>query len=68
MITSSVAIRLANAPYAWGPSRRAATIVNPYVATFMTAIATAMAPPPLSSWVTRRVGVTGGKRMRDSRA
>jgi hypothetical protein len=34
----------------------------------MTAIATAIEPPPLSSRVRRREGVTGGKRMRDSRA
>ncbi|GAB2447381.1 hypothetical protein GCM10027062_31350 [Nocardioides hungaricus] len=70
-MTSSVAIRLAKAPYAWGPSRRAAIIVKPYVATFMTAIATAMEPPPpsspRSSRVRRRVGATEPKRMRDSR-
>ena len=46
LMTSSVAIRLANAPYACGPRRRAAAIVNPHVATFMIAIATAIEPPP----------------------
>ena len=45
-MTSSMAIRPAKAPYWRGPRTRAATIVKPYVATFMTAIATAMLEPP----------------------
>ena len=49
VITSRVAIRPAKAPYAGGPSRRAAIIVKPYVATFMMPIATAIEPPPPSS-------------------
>src|SRR4051812_41997414 len=48
LITSSVAIRLARAPYGLGPSRCAARTVKAYVATFMTAIATAI-PAPLRS-------------------
>ena len=43
-----VAIRAANAPYSAGPSSRAAIIVKPYVATFMTPIATAIELPLLS--------------------
>ena len=37
-----MAIRLAKAPYWRGPRIRAASIVKPYVATFMTPIATAI--------------------------
>ena len=44
--TSSSAISEATAPYAGGPSARAATIWKPYVATFMVRIATASPPLP----------------------
>ncbi len=43
--TISVAIRPARAPYSVGPRIRAATIVKPYVARFMTPIAMAMLVP-----------------------
>jgi hypothetical protein len=45
-MTRSVAIKLAKAPYACGPRKRAASMVKAYVATFMTAMATPM-PAPL---------------------
>src|SRR6476469_4907546 len=47
-MASRVAMRPSNAPYVWGPSSRAATIVKPYVATLMMPIATAIDPPPPS--------------------
>ncbi len=43
--TIRVAIRPARAPYSVGPRIRAARIVNPYVAMFMTPIAIAMLVP-----------------------
>jgi hypothetical protein len=43
-ITSSVAIRLAKAPKVLVPRIRAAIIVKPYVATLITAMATAIDP------------------------
>jgi hypothetical protein len=44
--TSSSPITAASAPYSTGPRRRAARIVNAYVVTFITPIATAMTIPP----------------------
>jgi hypothetical protein len=62
-MTSRVAIRLANAPYACGPRSRAAAMVKPYVATFMIPIATAIDPAPLSSRVRRRGGEATGRSL-----
>ena len=50
--TRSSAISDATAPYAAGPSARAATIWKPYVDTFMTRIAIAIPPLP---WIRARI-------------
>ena len=47
-MTMSRAVRPATAPYSLGPRTRAHTIWKPYVATFITAMATAMPALPRS--------------------